>query len=678
MAQKSSAPFAVKIQPRPLLSASFKLTSTAGGAGLPFTLGHAFRKGEVPAGATVIGNIPDLQVVGKNAWPDGSLKFAVISGRSTLAAGVPQTVTLTTGSPIGGANLTAANLKATGVTAAINTSAFGSASWSGADWDAPFQTWISGPQMSSWIYRKPVGSDAHLVGWLEVRLYTGGAVEILPWVENGYLNVPGPTNKNATYSFLLGGVQRFSAPIDLPNHCRTVLVSGAALSHWLGADPAITPQHELAHMQSTRLVPAYRGNVSSSSQVWSNLAQTYTPLQRGNYPNAMGAPGYHGSIGLLPEWDVLYLTSQDSRAYVGVIVNGYSSGRYGIHFRDETTQRPIRFSSHPNLVLDGSSGVVSIGASTTNSHTPAATGTTPPAWGASHHPSVGFMAYLLTGRFYFMEEVQFAATINFLLNTDSPAYRNFSQGLIKSNSGSYQGRGAAWATRTLAQAACATPDNDTPLRTEFLNAVGNNAVYHHSTYVAQRNNPFGFVVPYTDYTGAGDRQYFDATWQQDFFTAAYGYALDLEPNISGNSLAKLRDFFAWKARGVIGRFGGTAATEYLYRDAASYTVAVAPSDTVDFLGGAGPWYSSWGEIYTVTAAQNSFPADRAIGSLRGGNYPDATSYWGNLQPALAYAVEHSVPGALDAYNRMVGAPNWNLIAANFNDSPVWGVKPRNA
>ena len=30
-------------------------------------------------------------------------------------------------------------------------------------------------------YRRPIGSDAHLVAWLEVRLYAGGAVEVLPW-----------------------------------------------------------------------------------------------------------------------------------------------------------------------------------------------------------------------------------------------------------------------------------------------------------------------------------------------------------------------------------------------------------------------------------------------------------------------------------------------------------------
>jgi hypothetical protein len=75
------------------------------------------------------------------------------------------------------------------------------------------------------------------------------------------------------------------------------------------------------------------------------------------------------------------------------------------------------------------------------------------------------------------------------------------------------------------------------------------------------------------------------------------------------------------------------------------------------------------------AVQGS-PGMRSDGGLRGGNFPSATSYWGNLQPALAYAVEHNVPGARDAYNRMIGAANWNSIAADFDSNPVWAVRPR--
>jgi hypothetical protein len=672
MAQMSSQPFVVQVQPRPVLSAWFQLSSTTGGSNLPFALGYAFRKGEVPAGAGVVGDTSELQVIGKNRWPDGSLKLAIIAGRTTLAAGATQTIRLSVGTAVNVANLTTGDLKATGITAGIGAGSFGAVSWSGMEWDAPFLEWVKGPLMSSWIYRKSVGRDPHLVAWLEVRLYKGGAVEILPWIENGYLNVAAPANKNATYSFTLGDTQRFGASIDLPNHCRTVLISGGALSHWLGTDPGITPQHDKAYLQATRLVPAYRGAISPSASIWNGLAQSYTPLQQGNYPNVMGTTGYHGSIGLLPEWDVLYLVSQDRRAYVGVVTNSFSAGRYGIHFRDPATQRPIRFSSYPNLVLDGSSGVVGTGASSKNTYTPTASGTVPPAWNSTHHPSVGFMAYLLTGRFYFMEQVQFAATVHYLKNTD--IQRQFSQGVLLSSAGANTTRGAAWSTRTLAQAACITPDDDTALRAEFLSSLEANVNFYHGRYVAQQNNPQGIVAPYSDYSGTGDGIYFTATWQEDFFTAAYGYALDMEPAISSTAMTKLQQFFAWKARSVIGRLGGTALTDYLYRDAAPYTIAVAPSDTPDFIQGRGPWYANWGQVYAATTgAANSGVA----GDLRGGYFPDPTSYWGNLQPALAYAVEHGVPGALDAYTRMASASNWGQLVAGFSSAPVWGVKPRN-
>ncbi|WP_420474444.1 hypothetical protein [Noviherbaspirillum sp. ST9] len=669
----TSQPFTVQVQPAPALSASFQVTAAQAGTNLPFTIGHAFKKGEIPAGSIVVGNIPELQVVAKNAWPDGSMKFALVSGLTSFAAAGAKMIGLSIGQATTAPTLTTADLRATGISASIGAGGFGSASWSDTDWDTPFMEWVRGPFMSSWIYRKQIGSDAHLVGWLEVRLYKGGGVEVLPWIENGYLTVAAPTSKNATYTFALGGTQRFSATFDLLNHNRTVLVSGSALSHWLGADPKLTPTHDKAYLQATRLVPAYRAQLTSTSAIWSSLAQSYTPLQQGNYPSAMGATGYDGSIGLLPEWDVAYLVSNDIRAYAGVVINGYSAGRYGIHFRDERTMRPLRFSSYPNLVVESSSGVGATGASSKNTYTPAATGTQPPIWASTHHPSVGFMAYLLTGRFYFMEEVQFAATLHFLKNTDTQ--RQFTAGVLQSSVGANITRGAAWATRTLAQAACITPDADTALRTEFLSSLEANVNFYHGRYVAIPNNPLGFVQPYSDYTTNGDGKYFEATWMQDFFTAAYGYAIDMDLAISATGKTRIKEFFAWKARSIVGRLGGTAPTDYLYCDAAPYTIAIAPTDTPDYTNGTGPWFADWGQAYAATMGA---PNSGVAGDLRGGNFPAATSYWGNLQPAIAYAVEHNIPGALDAYKRMTSAGNWPTLANNMNAAPVWSVRPRNA
>jgi hypothetical protein len=234
-----------------------------------------------------------------------------------------QTIGLSAGSaPATGPAVTTQDLQASGTTASVQFGSFGTAAWSAGDWGTPTQTTVSGPQMSSWTYRKPIGGDAHLVAWLEVRAYRGGRVEVLPWIENGFLKVAGPTSKSATATFTLGGTQRFSQALTLLNHQRAVLASGSTLTHWVGGDPQVTPRHDAAYLMATKLVPNYRANSSANSPLFGRLATSYTPLDLANFPDAMGTAGYHPSIGLLPEWDVAYLSSAgDPRAYRAVVIN---------------------------------------------------------------------------------------------------------------------------------------------------------------------------------------------------------------------------------------------------------------------------------------------------------------------------------------------------------------------
>ena len=655
---------------------SFELTSAVGGANVPFTVGQAFKQGDVPSGASVVANIGAFQAIPKNVWPDGSLKYAILSGTLTLSANSPSSVFLSTGSATGGSALTTADLRATNITASIGAGTFGSASWTNADFDLPFMTWVSGPQMSSWIYRKPIGLDANLVGWLEVRVYAGGAVEVLPWVENGYLRVPAASDKNATYTFTLNGSQRFSQAIDLLNHQRMVLASGSTFSYWIGADPQITPRQDVAYLQSTKFVPAYAGVTTSGSSLWTRMTQTYTPLAQSDFPVSMGATGYDGSIGPLPEWDVAYLTSSgDPRAYRSVVINGYCAGRYGIHFRDELTNRPPRFTALVNIVTGGNTGMSDVGASSTNLYTVTASGPTPPTFKTSHHPSMGFMAYLLTGRFYFMEEIEFSATANFIKQNDTT--RGFTKGILRTDAGTNTTRGAAWALRTLVQAAAITPDADA-LHGDYVMSFEENVNFYHNLFISTaNNNPQGFCKPYSDYN-PGTPPWLNAIWMEDFLTFAFGYGKDLVP-ISGAGGTKLDAFLAWKYQSVVKRLGGSGATEYCFRDAAQYTFPVAASDNAKWDGTdpPGTWFADWGAIYLAATGHAN---DCASGtSLRGTSGADPSSfdgYWGNLRPAIAYAVDHGAVGAAAAYARLTTASNYATGAASLNDTPVWGVKPR--
>jgi hypothetical protein len=618
---------------------------------------------------TIRADTADFQAIVKNRWPDGSAKFAVLSGRVDLTANTWRTIGLTVAAePAAQAAVALADLEATGASASIGFSGT-IVSWSAGDWDTPVQSWVSGPEMSSWVYRKPIGSDAHVVAWLEVRAYRGGRVEVLPWIENGYLRVAGPTAKSGTASFSLGGTQRFSQSLTLLNHQRAVLASGTTLTHWSGGDPQLSTRQSAAYLMSTGMVPNYRAVTAASSPLFASLASSYTPLAQANYPANMSATGYAPSIGLLPEWDVAYLSSGgDPRALRAVLVNAYSAGRYGIHYRDETTQRPLRFSSYPTLVMNGDSGVFATGSSAGGNYTPSASGGTPPVYDSPHHPSMGYMAYLLTGWNYFLEQNQLLATANYL--KQSSQTRQDSKGVLESAAGTNITRGAAWALRSLAQAAAITPDADA-LRTEFVNSISENINHYHTRYVAKANNPLGLVQPYDHLNGTTD-PWTSQVWMDDFFTAAFGYLNELKvynPSVQ----TKLDQFLAWKFRSVVGRLGGSGADQYSYRWAAQYSLPFAPSNSSNWDSGAGPWYNNWGEVARAMALGTSGNTGEPLES----GYPDeATGYWGNLMPAISYAVDYGAAGAADAWTRITSASNFSTQVGAYNNQPVWSVKPR--
>ncbi len=664
---------------------SFTLVSPTTQSLAPFTLGHAFRRGDIPAGASVLASVPHFQASVKTRWSDGSVQYAILAGRADLQANVPFTIELKAGNAtVAGTALTEQDLRNAGANAQIAFQGIGTVELSGLigqsgsydsnrnQWSpGKVLDWVSGPEFASWVYAAPLGSDPSLSAWYEVRLWQGGRVEVLPWIENGYLMKPGAAEKTGMVSVAISGVSRFGMNLNVLHHTRAVLASGAALSHWLGSDPAVTFKHDVSYLQKTKLVPTYIAHTPPDAMPFSYLASSYTPFGQAGFPLGMGSAGYDPSIGLLPEWDVLYLTSNgDPRALKAIAINGYAAGRYGLHYRDEKTNRPPAFTSYPNLVVnDSNSGISGSGASTAGAYTPPASGAAPPLWASSHAPSIGYMAYLLYGRFYFMEEAQFAAAVEFLKQTNS--VRQFSKGILESSAGSNTTRGAAWGLRMYAQAAIATPDDDS-LKLELSKAINENIDYYHSRYVAMPNNPQGIAKPYSDYTTDGDGVWMTASWMEDFLTAAFGYVIDLDLPATAKK-AKAGEFFNWKARSIIGRLGNGGPDEFDYRDAAPYTLAVAPSDNANWDSGSGPWYSNWGQIYRATLGAN---AGTAVGNnLRGAYFPEASSYWGNLQPAISYAVTLGVPGAAQAYARMTGAANWPDFLASANSKPVWSVGP---
>src|SRR5262249_54550488 len=154
---------------------------------------------------------------------------------------------------------------------------------------------------------------------------------------------------------------------------------------------------------------------------------------------------------------------------------------------------------------------------------------------------------------------------------------------------------------SLIQAAAITPDGD-PLKTEFLNSWSSNINYVYTKYIAQPNNPMGFMKAYGSYNS--NDPYYQAAWQDDFLTFAWGYAAELSLNVPAGDQTKLAQFYNWKATSIINRLGTGGPTGFWYADAAQYIIATAPLASSNWDTGAGPWYSNWGQIYTAIQTNN--------------------------------------------------------------------------
>jgi hypothetical protein len=677
---------------------TLRLATGTSGASVPFAFGQAFRKGDVPTGARVAtssGLVTSFSADVRNRWPDGSVKFAVVAGTISVPGGTSSInlpLIATTQALPAVANITLADLKATGITASV---AFGSlsASWSGAAWDTPHATVQSSQAMSSWTFRRALGTDAHLVAWLEVRCYAGGAVEVLPWIENGYLGVAGATLKAGRATFTLGGSLRYDSINDantpggfnltptvdgagvlsMQHHSRHCLVRGGNFSYWLGSNPAVTPFHDRAYMVATKLVAAYHPTTVSESTL-AAMSTTYNP-GRVCYTNAgMGGTGYAPDIGLFTAEVGAWMASGDARAYRAVLSQGFSLGNYSIHYRDEGTNRTLLFASHPLKSLATDTGMPAWGADLRNAC----------LYASSHHPAAAYLPYLLTGWNWYAEETQFQVTLHYLARNES--YR-YTSSYFFHNSAAGQGlndqagiRAVGWQWRTAAMCASITPDADATMRNQFVQVVSYNATRFR--VMQDINGPGDPAFPFSrNLLGVGGWGYENVpthygTWQDGFLTCSVGLCWDLEVVTDATAKADLlwyRDFKYKAVVGVLGRQGVT--TEHGFTRGATYDGITVGTGT----GASFVWFTNWGQAWTASygAANTDASANTLVGgNIDAGSDGFATSYWGNGMPAIAYAVDHGAPGAREAYNRMVGASNWAAKVVQFQTFPGWGIKPR--
>jgi len=652
------------------------LMSRAANGAHAWTFGHVFRQGDVPSGFTVTAGSDAIQMDVRNRWPDGSLKFAVLSGVTTLVRNSPKPIALGV-SAEGDRSATqnvpepaSLDVKLTFGGAVTGTYTLQSALGVNKEvWESRSRAGrvrkILGPIMSEYHYYVPT-SDDHLAVWFYVRCYANGATEIETVVENGWVLVPAPGQRDYTVALSVAGTTRYSGTVSHLHHARWSRVD------WVGTDPQILPAHDGVYIKGTRLVPNYAsGYGAPDDALWSNYTQSAAPMELGDWRSAWDATGdgNHNQIGLLPPWDVMCLQTSDSRAYAALVANARCAGSLSVHYRDENTGRPFRFANCA-AQSPGRNGM------------PRATGNflgglSESTDMASHSAGCGYIPYLITGRWTALEEVQFWAGRQFFDRGTEP--RGGALGLWHIwNSDDYQAqtRSLAWGMRQLALASTVVPDDgasaDTALRVDYVRSIDANlnAIWRSSIQRgATHENSIGVIRTRNVYSSSGE-PFKDSPWQLDFLTCVLGWITDLEVT-TAVELAPIRDQLYKFAVGRAGGYDGG----YNWRNISSYNTYYASNTPAS----SATFYRTFAEMYAATITTPPDTGDTLVepntsreidaGRLTYG-------YAGMVLASLAFAADHGASGAREALARVRGSSTWRKHSLEYRNYAKWAVVPR--
>jgi phosphodiesterase/alkaline phosphatase D-like protein len=509
----------------------------------PVTLSMAFRKGDVAtnviarAGGMVLATQTDVKV----RWDGGSVKHALVSFLlPSLPAGGQVTVDLLAGGPNANATpMTKDQLLARDFEAQITITVGGTPTTISARQmlqnAGAVETWLAGDVVTEFLIKDfSTNINNQLNVQYRVRVYNGcSSIRVETVVENCWCQYRG----NVTYDFSLSLGQ--SSPV--------VVLTKTGLTHnqlarwhkvfWQGGEPGnVQIKFDVPYLIATGLIQRYDTSLvmpeSTLASQYSNwLSKPHDLMQNGIVTTYFPTTGGRQEIGVLPTWTVRWLLSMDNRQKEIMLNCADVSGYIPIHYRESDPARS--FYGHIMSIDDRPTvwaGWWDYPYQSAADKLPAPVGDTTTGWSVdlAHQASFAYVPYLVTGEYYYLEEMLFWAGYD--LATGNWSYRQGSTGIIQE-----QTRGEAWGIRNVADAANLTPDGfvEKPYLTQKVN---NNLAYWGNTYVLSPNYPCirywqtGSNLPSggrPDDTLAANCTNYTSPWQDDFMLLVLGHLKDI-------------------------------------------------------------------------------------------------------------------------------------------------------
>lgn len=657
---------------------------------IPVTVGHVFARGDLMrADGLKAGAIP-VQVDVKAKHDDGSVRHAILSWiHPKLKAGETASLQLAKVAPMDKYPDVdvAAVLQNLDARVVLNLAGQEyTASLKDAD-PRTLMVWLSAGQVVvEGFVTAPLTGAAGPHRLLEARF----GVRYYPGAKQARVEFIVENTKTFT------SAQKFNYDVELQLNGQTVYTR-KGLDHyhhsrwhqyvWTGETPQVNVVFDPAYLMATKAVPnfdpAWAPRESDIVELSKIIGGT-GPMTVGPVTWQMGTTGGRRDIGALPTWAVMWLLSQDVRARDVMMAAADGSGTWSVHWRDENTGFPVRtdneknkdISLHWNLRNRGPLPVPRyLNDDIGHSWSPYLDDT-------AHQPSLVFLPYIITGDHYYLEELQFW-TVDNALGTD-PDNSGHGKGLVRW----LQLRGQAWSMRTLGQVAYITPDAD-PMKDYFVQQLNNNIDFYTDTYVKGQPNKLGAYdgSGYGAFNEVSGRNF--AAWQDDFFTWAIGYLVEL-------GFTQAKPLLKWKGQYSVARMTSPDMPWWL---ATTYSFKIRPSEQA-------PLFDSIGDIYKATYGGDTIPNDdgQQKSAIRNGikfidmpqysqgqmdvlgaangyqwtsgrmvGYADgAMGYPANLNPTLAVVHDSGIKDADKAYTTFMN----RAAKPDYHIAPQWAILPR--
>jgi hypothetical protein len=651
-------------------------TDSTAQTSVPVTFGQIFAVGHVRTTDVLVGRLENntlipLQMDIKARHADGSVRHAIFSAIIPSIAGnsAPTMALIKNATVSGGTTSVPSDLLAAGFTASASATIAGVKYSASADQllktDAKV-TWLAGPIANEWQVSAPLTTAAgvahpHLTARFAVRYYgTIKKSRVDVTIENNWAFQTAPQNFRYNAEIVVGGKSVYTKA-DLTHNTHT---RWRKLFWWGGDAPTVDAQLNSQYLIASRAVPNYDPSVIISAGTLSGMAartasNALEPMAIGVITGYMPMTGAHEDIGILPAWTTSYVMTMDKRARDTTLIAGDGAGSFPMHYRDQKTGRPVSLTSYPYMTLNGNYGDTWNPSNNKMEAFPGCGGdcSSPYTPDIPHQPSLAYVPYLVTGDYYYLEEMQFWAMFDVFAS--NPNYRENVKGLVWSE----QLRGQAWALRTLAQAAYITPDADV-LKADLVGFMNNNLDWYNATYANNPNaNKLGVLT--NGYSVAYNNGTSTAAWMDDFFTSAIGHAAEL-------GFEKAKTLLAWKAKFPVGRM---TAPGVCWIMGAPYGLTIRNNEN-------SPVYNTLLEGYIRDFGTDlmNLPCNSQamatklnvrIGDM-GGISDGNMGYPSNMQPALAYSADAGIPNAKTAWNLFMS----RTVKPDYSQGAQFAIVPR--